>query len=195
MKKSAIAASLFALTIAMSGCQKSKQKVNTRLPEKAKAEQSDGLKIAFVEIDSIMTQYEFCKEFSSKLEKKSERMKATLTQRGMALQKAAQEFQQKAQQNAYTQETGRAAQEALEKQQAALQQLQEKLQNDLATETGKYNQALRDSVVHFLADYNKTHGYSIILSKAGDNILLAEQSMDITEDVIAGLNKRYKNQK
>lgn len=183
---------MLCLVMAMSSCQKSKQKINTRLPEQAKTEQAGGLKIAFVEIDSIMTQYKFCKEYSSQLEKKSERMKATLTQRGMALQKAAQEFQQKAQQNAYTQETGRAAQEALEKQQASLQQLQEKLQNELATETNKYNQALRDSVVRFLADYNKTHGYSIILSKAGDNILLAEQSMDITEEVITGLNKRYK---
>ena len=33
----------------------------------------------------------------------------------------------------------------------------------------------------------------MILSKAGDNILLADKKYDITQDVINGLNKRYKS--
>ena len=32
----------------------------------------------------------------------------------------------------------------------------------------------------------------MILSKAGDNILMADKKYDITQDVINGLNKRYK---
>ena len=34
--------------------------------------------------------------------------------------------------------------------------------------------------------------YDIILSKAGDNILFADKKYDITQDIINGLNKRYK---
>jgi outer membrane protein len=56
----------------------------------------------------------------------------------------------------------------------------------------KYNNALHDSIQNFLASYNKTHKYDYILSKSGDNILLANPKMNITEDVIKGLNKRYK---
>jgi Skp family chaperone for outer membrane proteins len=38
-------------------------------------------------------------------------------------------------------------------------------------------------------------GYDYILSKGQDNILLSNNKLDITEDVIKGLNKRYKNKK
>lgn len=59
-------------------------------------------------------------------------------------------------------------------------------------ETEKYNNALRDSIQHFLAVYNKDKKFSLILSKAGDNILYADKAHDITNDVVAGLNKAYK---
>ncbi|MDO4934319.1 MAG: OmpH family outer membrane protein, partial [Prevotella sp.] len=37
--------------------------------------------------------------------------------------------------------------------------------------------------------------YDLIMSKAGDNILFADKKHDITNDVINGLNKRYKPMK
>ena len=62
----------------------------------------------------------------------------------------------------------------------------------MASETAKFNEALRDSLQHFLKDYNADKKFDLILSKAGDNILLGAQRLDITQDVINGLNKRYK---
>jgi outer membrane protein len=62
----------------------------------------------------------------------------------------------------------------------------------LATETAKFNEALRDSLQNFLKDYNADKHFDLILSKAGDNILLGSNKLDITQDVINGLNKRYK---
>ena len=32
----------------------------------------------------------------------------------------------------------------------------------------------------------------MILSKAGDNVLYSDKSLDITKEVVAGLNKAYK---
>ena len=52
--------------------------------------------------------------------------------------------------------------------------------------------ALRDSLQNFLNAYNKDKQFDLILSKAGDNILMANKKYDITNDVINGLNKRYK---
>jgi outer membrane protein len=66
------------------------------------------------------------------------------------------------------------------------------LESELANETAKFNEALRDSLNNFLKAYNKDKKYDIILSKAGDNILFADKKYDITQDVINGLNKRYK---
>ena len=67
------------------------------------------------------------------------------------------------------------------------------MSNEFQTETEKYNNALRDSIQHFLAVYNKDKKYSLILSKAGDNILYADKAHDITNEVITGLNKAYKS--
>lgn len=150
------------------------------------------LKIAYVEVDSLMTQYEFCKEYSLILEKKSQNIQATLQQKGQSLQSAAANFQQKLQQNAYTREQAEQIQAGLQKQNADLEQLQQRLSSEFQNETAKFNEALHDSLNHYLAKYNKDKKYTMILSKSGDNILYADKSIDITNEIIAGLNKAYK---
>lgn len=180
----------------ISSCNKNPQKINSRIQQQEeKTTTNNPLKIAYIEIDSISSQYDFCKEHEQALKKKSENMGNELNRKGAALQKAAAEFQKKASQGLYTEETGRQAQVALQNQQKNLQALQEKYSAQIQKETTKYNETLRDSIQNFLAIYNKTHKYSLILSKAGDNILMAEKSMDITNDIISGLNKRYKKGK
>ena len=51
---------------------------------------------------------------------------------------------------------------------------------------------MRDSIQAFLTQYNKKKHFDYILSKGGDNMLYANPAYDITEDVVNGLNKRYK---
>ena len=51
---------------------------------------------------------------------------------------------------------------------------------------------MRDSIQSFLVQYNKDKKFDYIISKAGDNILLANKKLDITDEVVKGLNKRYK---
>ena len=150
------------------------------------------LKIAYVEVDSIMTQYEFCKEYSLILEKKSQNIQNTLQQKGQALQAAANNFQQKLQQNAYTREQAEQVQAGLQKQNADLEALQARLTAEFQNETAKFNEALHDSIQHFIDKYNKDKKYTMILSKSGDNILYANKGIDITDEIVKGLNKTYK---
>ena len=52
--------------------------------------------------------------------------------------------------------------------------------------------SLRDSINVFLKEYNKTKGYNLILSNTGfDNLLYADSSFNITQEIIDGLNARY----
>lgn len=156
---------------------------------------TEGVRIAYVEVDSLMSQYKFCKEYTEILQKKSNNARNTIAQKGKQLQAAAANFQQKLQNNGFTsREQAASVQAAIQRQDQDLQELQNRLMSELDAETTKYNNALRDSLQNFLKDYNKSKRYDIILSKAGDNILLAEKSFDITTDVINGLNKRYKSQ-
>ena len=150
------------------------------------------MKIAYVEVDSLMSQYKFCKDYTLLMTKKGQNIRNTLAQKSRALQAAAAGFQQKVQANLYTRERAEQIQAALQKQQADLQTLQERLSSEFDAEQNKYNNALRDSLQGFLKQYNKSKTYSLILSKAGDNILYADKAYDITSDVVNGLNKRYK---
>ena len=154
---------------------------------------ASGLKIAYVEVDSLMTQYDFAKDYSVTLQKKSNNARNTLTTKGNALQAAVNNFQQKLNNNGFSSREQAASQQAaIERQQRDLQELQARLENELASETAKFNETLRDSLQNFLKDYNKDKQFSLILTKQGDNILLADKRFDITNDVINGLNKRYK---
>ena len=165
------------------------------MDEKASTEQapsSAGSKIAYVEVDSLMSQYNFCKDYTKILEVKGNNIQKTLASKQQALQAAAANFQQKIQQNALTREQAEAIQAGLQKQSNDVQGLQQRLSNEFAAEQAKYNKALHDSIAHYLAAYNKDKKYSIILSKSGDNLLYADKAYDITNEVINGLNKAYK---
>ena len=101
-------------TVAMTSCNQSAPKVD----EKSDAAQPTpkGLKIAYVEVDSIMSQYQFCKDYSLLLQKKGQNIQNTLAAKQQQLQAAAANFQQKVQQNAYTREQAEAINANLQKQ-------------------------------------------------------------------------------
>jgi outer membrane protein len=189
MKKNFVFAMMAAFALA--ACNNQSPKMDEKPADVA--ETTSGMKIAYVEVDSLMTQFEFAKEKSAELEKKSLNARNTLTQKGNQLQAAANNFQQKLQNNGFTsREQAEGVQAALQRQQNDLAALQARLENELASETQKFNEALRDSLNHFLEVYNKDKKYDMILAKSGDNILMASPKLDITKDVINGLNKRYK---
>ena len=175
---------------ALSSCNQSAPKVDAKsdTPQTVPA----SLKIAYVEVDSIMSQYKFCKDYSLILQRKGQNIKSTLAAKQQQLQAAAANFQQKMQQNAYTRDQAEAINANLQKQNADLQMLDQRLTNEFQNETEKYNNALRDSIQHYLKIYNQDKHYSLILSKAGDNLLYADKAFDITNEVVAGLNKAYK---
>ena len=187
MKKYFFGALAFAAV--MASCNNASPKMD----EQPVAASGEGMKIAYVEVDSLMTQYDFAKDYSVTLQKKSNNARTTLNSKGTALQAAMNNFQQKLNNNGFqSREQAASVQAAIQRQQNDLQELQARLENELASETAKFNEALRDSLQHFLKDYNADKKFDLILSKAGDNILLGAQRLDITQDVINGLNKRYK---
>lgn len=180
-------------TAVFASCNNAAPKMDEQPADKAEVASGD-LKIAYVEVDSLMSQYQFCKDFTMVLQKKGNNARNTLSTKQKQLQTAAANFQQKVQNNGFqSREQAASVQAAIERQGQDLQELQARLGSELDAETAKYNQALRDSLQNFLREYNKTKKFDLILSKAGDNILLATKRFDITQDVINGLNKRYKS--
>ena len=154
-----------------------------------------GMRIAYVEVDSLASQYQFCIDYTKILEKKRNNATTTLNQKGSQLQAAMNNFQQKLNNNGFrSREEAESAQAAIQRSQQSLQELQARLGSELEKEAADFSVALRDSLDHFLAIYNKDKKFDMILSKsdATSNLLFADKRYDITQDVINGLNKRYK---
>ena len=151
------------------------------------------IKVAYVEIDTLLSKYNFCIDLNEAMVKKSENVRLQLNQKAQDLQKQQQEFQTKYQNNAFL-SAERAQQEynRINKLSEDLQTLSDKLQSELAAESEKNNLQLQDSIKNFLKEYNKAKGFTLIISNTGmDNLLYADQALDITQEVLDGLNARY----
>ena len=61
--------------------------------------------------------------------------------------------------------------------------------------TEAYEKKLREDLSTFLREYNADGRYKVIISKTGDNVLYEDPSVNITNDVVEGLNKIYKDSK
>lgn len=188
MKKFLMIAAMAALTLA--SCNNEAQKVDSAAAPAAGG--ASGQKMAYVEIDSIMTQYKFCIDKKAELEKKGQNIENTLSSKQKNLEAAAAKFQQDIQANKYTQQQAQSVQAGLQRQGQDLQALQQRLTAEFAQEQDKFNQALADTIHGFIARYNKEKGFAFIFSKSGDNLLYADKAYDVTAEVINGLNKEYK---
>ena len=152
-----------------------------------------GMKIAYVDIDTLLAKDNSCVDLNEAMVKKSENVRLTLNQKAKDLDRQKQEFQTKVQNNAYlTQERAQQEYNRIAKLEQDLQNLGNKLQSELMSENEKNSLQLRDSINAFLKEYNKTRGYSMIISNTGfDNLLYADSIYNITREILEGLNARY----
>ena len=118
----------------------------------------------------------------------------TLSEKAKEIQADIDDFTRKLQNNVYaTQQRAEEEQARILKREEAYNKLTERLSSELAAESQKNNIILRDSINSFLKEYNKSAGYDLIISRLGDNLLYANEALDITKEVINGLNERYKD--
>ena len=151
------------------------------------------LPIAYVNVDSLLLNYNYSKDLNEIIIKKQENSRASVNQKLRALQVEMQDFQRKVENNAFrTRERADQERNRLVKKQQELQDFDSRLAQELVAEQQRLNEQLRDTLVSQLKVYNKDKGYQVILSNTmGDNILLAGDSYDITQEVIEYLNKNY----
>ena len=185
----------FAVAILFSQCAGNTNTQATSAP--AQAANLSGMKIAYVEIDTLLTKYNFCIDLNEAMVKKSENVRLTLNQKAKELDEQKQEFQTKYQNNAYlSQERAQQEYNRIAKLEQDLQNLSNQLQSELLQENEKNSLQLRDSINAFLKEYNKTKGYSLIISNTGfDNLLYADSVYNITREIVDGLNARHSSPK
>lgn len=148
------------------------------------------LPVAYVRMDSVLSQYKYAQDVQTTLEKESQAHRTRLQGRAAALQKAAEDFQRRAQINAFV------SQEAAQKEQNKVMNLQQEVQNlelQLTQQFAMKQQLMQEDILKEIQaqikEYNKDGKYKLILTNAG--VLFADEAMDITAGFIEHLNTAY----
>ena len=148
-------------------------------------------RIAYVNIDSLEANFEYLKNEKVKFEKRQADMRAELDRSAQQFQNDYVAYQRKAQAGTLTQAEGEATEKRLMQMQQSLKTREEALTQQLLKEQMEFNTNLQKQLDSFLADYNKSKNYDYILSYTrGGSIMFANKSLDITADVIKGLNEK-----
>ena len=150
------------------------------------------LPIAYVNVDSLLINYNFAKDLNESLLRREESTRATLNQRQNQISSAAQEFERKLRNNAFlSQERAQQEQERILKMDQEYQQLAERLTQEFMIEQEKLNIQMEDTIKARMVEYNRNRNYEIIFSnRTTSTILYANDKYDITNDVVEYLNSR-----
>jgi outer membrane protein len=152
-------------------------------------------KIAYVNLDTLEAKYEVLKTKREEFKKRTEQMENELQRSFDQMNQDAEEVQKKAQANTLTQVEYEAAQKRLGQMQHSLQTRKQSLQDQLMKEQEDFNKDLKSKLDSYLEEYNKNHHYDYILSYsyAGSSLLYVNKQLEITKDVVDGLNAAAKN--
>lgn len=151
--------------------------------------------VAYVNIDSILINYTKAQDLNEELMSQEEEARTSLTAQARALETEMQEFQRKVENNGFlTRERAQAKQQELILKQQTLEQTQQKKSNELALKQQDVNETVLESINSFIAEYNVEAGYEIIFTQNGGigTILYANETYNITAEVLAQLNEQYK---
>jgi outer membrane protein len=148
------------------------------------------LKVAYINVDTLLASYKLAKDLENRLLEKQKRMEADLNRKNMELQKQAADFQKKVQTNSFLSlESAKAQEQELYEKQQKLLQLRDQMTQEILLEQQNLNNQLLDSVINFLKEFNKTAGYSYIFNNSA--FLIGDTAADITKTVVNALNDRY----
>jgi outer membrane protein len=151
------------------------------------------LPVAYVNMDTLLQNYNYYKDLNEIIMRKEENARASVNQQGSQLQSEIQDFERKINNNAFlTRERVEQEQQRLVKKRQELEALDNRLTQDLMAEQQRLLEQLRDSLSVQLKIFNQGKKYQIIFSNiSNDNILLADDIYDITNELIIYLNKSY----
>lgn len=152
------------------------------------------LKIAYINADTVLKYYEYLKVNKQQLEAKSQKLGADFRNRAQGLQNEFNAYQRSV--NSMTIGQVKATEENLAKKQQNLQLYQQTLEQQLMQEEANLQKQLYDRITAFLKTYSAEKGLQVVLKfDPTSDMLYGGNALDISQDVINGLNDSYKNEK
>jgi outer membrane protein len=150
-------------------------------------------KIVYINLDTLQSQYEYIKKLNKDLENKAMGDDARLQAEGNKFQADYIRFQEQIQAQSITEQQAQEAQVDLQRKKLKLEEMEQKVSREYAQEAKKATDKYIDNVNDFLKRRSKEHHYSYVLGYIkGSQVVFANDSLDITRQVVDGLNKEYK---
>ncbi len=150
-----------------------------------------GEKVAFVDVEEIYKEYDRAKDAEQEMTVQSQKMSNEIEVLKMAFQQKVQEYQSTSSSLSDTdkqqkeQELMREQQEIQQSQQMARQMMQEESKSKM--------DKIDEDIENFISDYAESKGFTIVLgtSSQAKTVLYADDSKDITGEIIESLNDEY----
>jgi outer membrane protein len=149
----------------------------------------NGNKVAYIDLDSLQSNYQYYKKIKSEYERKQLASNDEISNMQKRYQNRAMQLQQKG--PTMNQQEQEAAMKEINQMQQDLQSKKQSLDNDLFNYNSKMKEDILSRIQNFLKDYNKDGKYDYIFSYEPGFMFYKDSSLNITNDVIAGLNALY----
>ena len=151
--------------------------------------------IVFFNVDALTNGYDMANDLKSVFETKANGIQAEIDRRGKKLEKDATDFQNKVDKGLLTTSVAQAQYQKLQQQQQEYQEYAVRKQQEMAEEQQVMMNQIANAIAEFVTEYNETHHYALILTTQGDilplPVVCGDARLDITEDLLAGLNAAY----
>ncbi len=160
--------------------------------EEQNTEQLSQGDIVFIQIDSLLNKYDMFNDLKSELESKAQVIQDDMDKKGRAWQRDVTDFEEKVKKGLITRSQAETQQNLLANREIELRQYSNQKQMEMAEEEQVLIRRVMDAVDKFLEKYNADKKYSLIINTQGTStILRGSSALNITNEVVQGLNEEY----
>ena len=150
------------------------------------------IRIAYVDYDSLLLKFNLAQEMQKELISKEMSINNIIEKERKTLQEEAAAFETKVQNNVFaTQERAQAEYEKIMKKDQELLQRSQTMIAEFEKESITKSSEVTQSIMDYIKEYNSDAKFDFILTKMGGNMLYANEALDITDEVVEGLNAKH----
>ena len=148
--------------------------------------------IVYIDLDRILMEYDMANDLRSVVETKVQNIQAEVNRRGQKLEMEVAAYQEKNQKGLMTRSVAEAQGQKLQQQEIDFNNYAAQKQQEINEEQVVMMNQLGDAIQTFINNYNEEKQYAMILTNSGGApVIVADQALNITDAVLAGLNEEY----
>ena len=148
--------------------------------------------IVYIDLDRILMEYDMANDLRSVVQTKIENIQAEINRRGQKLQNEVNAFQEKLDKGLMTRSVAEVQGQQLQQEEIDFNNYAAQKQQEINEEQVVMMNQLGDAIQTFLNKYNEEKQYAMILTNSGGApVIVADEALNITDDVLAGLNEEY----